>query len=78
MGYRRFRDRDGLEWDVRVRSRDEWEFEPVGDNRSARRLARAPGYEKDPFEMSREELQRVFDAAAAAPRRQVKKPFGDG
>jgi hypothetical protein len=75
MGFRRFRDRDGNEWEVRVRSRDEWEFLPVGDQRGEPRVARAPGYEQDPFELSQEELQRVWDASAPPRRRQVKNPF---
>jgi len=35
----------------------------------------SPGYEKDPYELSQEELQRLLDGAQAAPVRKVKNPF---
>jgi hypothetical protein len=35
----------------------------------------SPGYEKDPYELSQEELQRLLDGAAAAPVRRVRNPF---
>jgi hypothetical protein len=37
----------------------------------------SPGYEKDPFELSQEELQQLLDGASSAPVRKVKNPFGD-
>jgi hypothetical protein len=77
MGYRRFRDREGQDWEVKALSRDEWEFSTVGLEPPERRLARAPGYERDPFELSQEELQRLLDGATAPRRRQTKNPFGD-
>jgi len=63
MAQRRFADRDGRRWEVRVRSRTEWEFEPVEGNTEAPRKAQPPGYEQDPFEMSMEELQGMLDAS---------------
>ena len=75
MAFRRFTDRDGQEWEVRPRSRAEWDLEPVGENPGRARLARSPGYEKDPFELSREELQRLLDQSAPPPTRSLKSPF---
>jgi len=77
MGFRRFLDRDGKAWEVRPRSRSEWEFEPVGENPGPPRTAAAPGYEQDPFELSQEELQQVFDAARPPQARRKESPFRD-
>ncbi len=77
MAGRKFIDRDGREWEVRIRSRAEWELEPVGNNPERARTAPAPGYEKDPFELSREELQRLLDSSTAPPSRSTKSPFKD-
>jgi hypothetical protein len=76
MGDRRFADSEGRRWDVVVRSRSEWIFEPVEDNPGPARAGAPPGYEQtDPFELSVEELRQVLDAAQAprGPRR--KSPF---
>ena len=77
MGDRRFADGDGKRWDVVVRSRSEWIFEPVEDNPGPRRTCTPPGYERDPFELSIEELRHVLDGSKgqAAPRK--KSPFAD-
>ena len=77
MGDRRFADGEGKRWDVVVRSRSEWIFEPVEDNPGPRRTGTPPGYERDPFELSIEELQLVLDGSKgqAAPRK--KSPFAD-
>jgi hypothetical protein len=77
MGDRRFADTEGRRWDVVVRSRSEWVFEPVEDNPGPRRTCLPPGYERDPFELSIEELQHVLDGSKgqAAPRK--KSPFAD-
>jgi hypothetical protein len=77
MGDRRFADRDGHRWDVRVRSRSEWVFEPVEGNPGPARSAQSPGYERDPFEMSIEELQRLLDSAPPPKPRTGKSPFLD-
>ena len=77
MAFRKFTDRDGLEWEIRVRSKTEWDLEPVGDNPQRARTAPAPGYEKDPFELSKEELQRLLDSSSAPPVRSKKSPFKD-
>lgn len=75
MAYRQFTDRDGHAWEVRATERAEWALEPVGDNPHRARTVRAPGYEKDPFELSREELQRLLDASDPGSHRSVKSPF---
>lgn len=77
MAHRRFIDRDGREWEVRVESRNTWMLEPVGENRERRRDVRAPGYEKDPFELSQEELQHLLDGSDPGPMRSVRSPFKD-
>ena len=77
MGDRRFADRDGHRWDVRVRGRSEWLFEPVEGNPGPARSAQPPGYERDPFEMSIEELQRLLDSAPPPKARPNKSPFLD-
>lgn len=75
MGDRRFVDRDGLRWEIRVRGRSEWMFEPVENNPGPTRSAHPPGYERDPFELSVEELQKLLDSAPR-PRPRVKNsPF---
>jgi hypothetical protein len=77
MAFRTFKDREGRTWEVRPRSKSEWEFTPAGDNTEPTRSVAPPGYERDPFEMSREELQRLLDAAQAAPARHKPSPFKD-
>jgi hypothetical protein len=77
MAGRRFADRDGLRWEVRVRSRAEWLFEPVEDNPGPARAGAPPGYETDPFELSVEELQRVLDSARTPRTRSQPSPFKD-
>lgn len=61
MGYRRLTDRDGEVWDVKDQSDSVWRFEPVGGNPAGPVEAQAPGYQKDPFELSQAELQRMLD-----------------
>ena len=75
MGDRRFADCDGKRWDVIVRGRSEWIFEPVEDNPGPARTGAPPGYERDPFELSVEELQHVLDAAPTPGAKQKKSPF---
>ncbi len=77
MGDRRFRDRDGRRWEIRVRGKREWLFEPVEDNPGPTRSATPPGHETDPFELSIEELQRLLDAAPVPRPRTAKSPFLD-
>jgi len=77
MGHRRFTDRDGRQWEVRPRTKAEWELEPIGDNPERGRTVASPGYEKDPYELSQEELQRLFDQSRAPAQRSVKSPFKD-
>jgi hypothetical protein len=70
MSYRKFTDSNGNAWEVRDRSASEWDFEPMLGNR--------PGYEKDPFELSIEELQRMFDSVQPAKLKPKQSPFKDG
>ncbi len=78
MGYRRFVDRDGRAWEVRDKSRTFWEFAPAAGNRANAVEVRPPGYERDPFEMSNEELQRLLDSVEGPARRGPRKsPFDD-
>jgi hypothetical protein len=77
MGFRRFTDRDKRQWEIRPVARSEWEFSPTGENRERPRTVPSPGYEKDPFELSQEELQKLLDGAGEGPARKPKNPFGD-
>ncbi len=90
MGYRKFVDRDEQPWEVRDKYRSEWYFEPLPGNVSPRATVEPPGYEKDPFEMSDQELQKLLDSAGrdrgrsgsrsgdgAAERPKKKSPFLD-
>lgn len=77
MAYRTFRDRDGHSWEVRAESRSEWILDPVSGNPGRRRTVASPGYEKDPFELSIEELQRLLDSSVPPLTRNVKNPFKD-
>ena len=77
MGYRRFTDRDGNSWEVRDDSEYEWRLEPISGGSESRKV-RAPGYQKDPFELSIEELQHLLDAGGSGPGGGSKKsPFTD-
>jgi hypothetical protein len=77
VSFRKFVDRDGYAWLVRDRSRWEWHFEPAAGNPESARVARAPTHQDDPFELSGEELQRLFDEARAGARSRAPNPFGD-
>ncbi|HLG05217.1 MAG TPA: hypothetical protein VI383_03625 [Gemmatimonadales bacterium] len=77
MGFRTFEDRAGHRWELRPVSREEWEFAPAGDNPGPARTVPPPGYETDPYELSKEELQQLLDESTARPVRRVKDPFGD-
>ncbi len=77
MGFRTFTDREKRQWEVRPVGRSEWEFSPTGENVERARTVPSPGYEKDPYELSQEELQRLLDQSAAQPSRSIKSPFND-
>jgi hypothetical protein len=77
MAFRRFTDRQGRVWEVRPRSRAEWEFEEVNASSAGSLLAEAPSYETDPFELSVEELQRLLDRARPVKSRSKPSPFKD-
>jgi hypothetical protein len=72
MGYRRITDRDGETWDVVDRSDSVWRFEPVGGNPADPIESQAPGYQKDPFELSQSELQRMLDEGQSEGRSRGK------
>jgi hypothetical protein len=85
MGYRRLIDRDGEAWDVKDDNDSVWRFEPVAGNPSSPVDVQAPGYQKDPFELSQEELQQMLDEGkgqspgrGAWQRPKKKSPFLDG
>ena len=77
MGFRTFVDSEGNKWEIRPASRDRWELTPAGDNPGPARSVAPPGYETDPFELSKEELQGLLQQSSAQRPRQVKNPFGD-
>lgn len=77
MAHRKFTDREGRKWEVRPRTRSEWDLEPIGENQERGRSVPSPGYEKDPFELSEEELQGLLDGSAPPPRRPKPSPFRD-
>lgn len=77
MGYRRFTDRDGHQWEVRDHSSAEWMLEPVGGNPHSRQRARPPTYQSDPFELSEEELQALLGEGGAGRSRPPTSPFKD-
>ncbi len=70
-------DREGHKWEIRPAGRERWELVPGEDNPGPARTVPPPGYETDPFELSKEELQQLLDQSSAAKARQVKNPFGD-
>jgi hypothetical protein len=76
MARRTFADRSGQRWEV-IPGRSEWEFSPVEGNPGPGRVAAAPGYETDPYELSVEELQRLLDAAAPRKPSTRRSPFLD-
>ena len=76
MGYRRFTDPEGHEWEVRDLSRSAWEFHPIQDNPGRILRIDPPGYEADPFELSEEELQGLLGKPGGPGRaRPSKSPF---
>jgi hypothetical protein len=77
MSYRRFTDRGGHQWEVRDRSSSEWVFEPVGGNPHLPTRVRPPSYEKDPFELSEEELQGLLGDGGPERSRPRESPFKD-
>lgn len=77
MGYRRFTDHEGHEWEVRDHSSAEWQLVPVGGNPNSPRRIRAPGYQNDPFELSVEELQALLGGGDTGRSTRPKSPFKD-
>lgn len=77
MGDRTFTDREGRRWEVRARTRTQWEFTPAPGEPGQARTVPAPSHEADPFELSVEELQRLLDRSDPGGGRQVRSPFKD-
>ncbi|WP_419941347.1 hypothetical protein [Candidatus Palauibacter sp.] len=82
MSHRKFSDRGGNRWEIRVSSRAEWTFEPLPGNPNPPCRVRPPLYAgDDPFELSEQELQTIFGSATPETRAQRKpqglSPFGD-
>ncbi|MCG8469566.1 MAG: hypothetical protein MJB57_15400 [Gemmatimonadetes bacterium] len=91
MSHRKFSDRTGQRWEVRVTSKAEWRFEPIMGNPGPPRRGAPPLYAgDDPFEMSEMELQQTLADATPAPAApggpllgrdgtaaERKTPFGD-
>ena len=77
MGYRKFVDRDGNGWEVRPVTKAEWEFSPTPENSERPRTVSAPSHERDPFELSKEELQALLDSASPPRTRSKPSPFLD-
>lgn len=77
MGFRRFDDDQGHAWEIRPRSRSEWNFEPLSGNPEGRRTVRPPTYEEDPFELTDQELQRLLGGSSSGVTRTRPSPFKD-
>lgn len=77
MGYRRFTDRDGVTWEVRDTTFTEWQLQPVGAPGMTTVRVRAPVQERDPFEVSTEDLQRMLDAERPRGPSRARNPFKD-
>lgn len=77
MGYRRFTDRDGVTWEVRDHTFTEWELQPMAQPGVAPVRVRAPVQERDPFEVSIEDLQQMLDAERPRGASRTKNPFAE-
>jgi hypothetical protein len=69
MSLRKFKDTGGGLWQVKVRSRHEWLFEPLPGNPETARTVEPPLYAEDPFELSEQELQRILAGTGEGPAR---------
>jgi hypothetical protein len=61
MAYRKFRDRDGAEWEIRDESDRRWVFRPLRGNEKSETSVTPPPRIDDPFDLSVQELQRLLD-----------------
>ncbi len=77
MGSRKFTDRDGNPWQILEDSRDRWTFDPLQGNQQRAFDVAPPGYASDPYELSTEEMQRMFDANQTTRSKPKKSPFLD-
>ena len=79
MSHRKFSDRGGSRWEIRVSSRAEWTFEPLPGNPNPPCRVRPPLYAgDDPFELSEQELQTIFGGATPETRAQRAERKGSG
>lgn len=78
MSYRKFQDRSGNRWEVRPRSRGEWEMQPAPGNPEAGRTVNPPLYANDPFELSEQELQGILESGRATESGSRKAPWESG
>jgi len=79
MSYRNFQDTSGHRWEVRPRSRREWDMEPLPGNPQTRRTVSPPLYAgDDPFELSEQELQRILDSGREAGFANPRAPWEKG
>jgi len=76
MSHRRFSDRAGRRWEIRVRAKGDWEFRPVPGNPEPTRRGDGPLYQTDPFELSEQELQTIL--AGATPVSEAAEPDARG
>jgi len=82
VSHRKFSDRRGNRWEVRVASRSEWRFEPLPGNPGTPHRVHPPLYAgDDPFELSEQELQSILGAATPEARTDRggprASPFGE-
>lgn len=77
MGHRTFVDRNGNGWQIRPVTKAKWEFLPEPHNSERPRTVSAPSHERDPFELSKEELQALLDSAPPPSTRSKPSPFLD-
>lgn len=77
MGHRKFVDRQGYRWEVKVTSKADWRFEPVPGNPNEPKHVRPPLYAgEDPYELSEQELQSILGETTAIEATPRKSPFG--
>ena len=75
MSHRRFSDRAGNRWEIRIRAKGDWEFRPVPGNPEPTHRGPGPLYATDPFELSEQELQTIL--ADSAPVQGAEGPNVD-
>ena len=77
MSHRKFSDRQGRRWQVKVTSKADWLFEPIMGNPGPARRGEPPHYAgDDPFELSELELQSILGDASPTESGPKASPFG--